>query len=133
MTERMSLGDFRALQARSPKVGKYNNRRTLVDGWYFDSKGEAARYIELKQLRQAGEVKWFICQVPFRLPGKIVYLADFLVVWRWGLEERGRWGVEQHVTVEDYKGVMTRSALNKIKQVEEIYGIKVNIITRSAK
>ena len=82
---------------------------------------ERDRYLELQRLRLAGAVAWFICQPPFRLPGKITYRADFLVVWRDFLPR---------VTVEDCKGVVTQVSLNKIKQVRELYGVEVKIITR---
>ena len=122
MSARWTLADVKALQSRGQvksSSNKYNAKRTQVDGWWFDSKLEAARYDELKTLRRAGELLWFLCQVPFRLPGGIIYRADFLNVWR------------ERVTVEDCKGAMTRTSLNKIKQVEEIYGIKIELITRS--
>ena len=104
-------------------VRKYRNIRVEVDGRKFDSKLEAKRYEELKQLGQLGQVAWFTTQVPFRLPGGIIYRADFLVVWG---PNPGAGGV----TVEDCKGARTRVSINKIKQVEEIYGFKVEIITR---
>lgn len=36
---------------------KYNAKKTLVDGITFDSKKEAARYIELKLLEKRGHIK----------------------------------------------------------------------------
>jgi Protein of unknown function (DUF1064) len=120
VSERMSVGELRELQAAfAAKVPKYRNKRVVLDGWQFDSKLEASRYEGLKALRSAGAVAWFLCQVPFRLPGGIIYRADFLVVWK-GLG----------LTVEDCKGARTRVSINKIKQVEEIYGIKITMITR---
>jgi hypothetical protein len=95
-----------------------------VDGFWFDSKLEAAYYDSLKLQRKAGAIRWFIMQVPFRLPGGIIYRADFLIVWN--DETTGG----EYVTVADCKGAMTRTSLNKLKQVGELYGIKVKIITR---
>ncbi len=132
MTDRLSLADWKAQQAAAhgfKRGNKYKNHRVFVDGFWFDSKLEAARYDELKLLRKSGEIAWFICQAPFRLPGGIIYRADFLVVWM-DDSEFGR-PPEFSVSVEDCKGARTRTSINKIKQVEAIYGIKVSVITRS--
>lgn len=127
MSTRWTLADVNALQnkTRAIKAGsRYNNKRTQVDGWWFDSQLEADRYKELKLLRAASTVSLFLCQVPFRLPGGITYRADFAVMWM------DSCGWIDHVGFEDCKGVMTRVSQNKIKQVEEIYGIKISILTR---
>lgn len=117
----MSVSEYRALTTKGK--AKYRNTPCLADGMRFDSKLERDRYLELKWLKSTGAVWWFIRQVPFHLPGGIVYRADFLVVWK---------RVNAHVTVEDVKGVMTRVSANKIRQVEEIYGIQVEIIRKVA-
>ncbi len=38
-------------------MSKYNARRTEVDGIAFDSKAEAARYVELRLLERAGAIR----------------------------------------------------------------------------
>lgn len=98
---------------------KYRNVPTVVDGMRFDSKIEARRYEKLKLLRGMGEVQWFTRQVPFHLPGGVRYVADFLVVWRDG-----------SVGVEDCKGMDTPMSKLKRKQVLELYGVEVRILTR---
>jgi Protein of unknown function (DUF1064) len=123
VTERMSVENFRAIHGKQ-KVSKYGNKRVEVDGWKFDSKLEANRYEELKLARRMGFVEWFICQVPFRLPGGIIYRADFLVVWS------AKSNIGHCLTVEDCKGADTRVSINKRRQVEAIYGIKVTLIRR---
>lgn len=125
---RLTVAEFRDIQGKQ-KANKYGNKRVVIDGWPFDSKLEAQRYEELKTLKAAGEIAWFICQVPFRLPGGIVYRADFLRVNSPAYVAIGGPAVE----VEDTKGAMTRVSLNKIKQVEELYGLKVTLIRRSRK
>lgn len=119
MTERMSIEEFRALMD-SQRRSKYQNRRTKVDGITFDSKAEADRYIELKTLQAAGQVRWFIRQPRFLLQegfekdcqtfSPIEYVADFLVCWRDG-----------SITVEDVKGVRTRTYRDKRKMFEKRY------------
>lgn len=93
---------------------KYNAKRTVVDGISFPSKAEAARYIELKQLRDAGEIAWFVRQPMFDLPGGVKYYADFLIVW-----------ADKTVTVEDVKGFKTAVYKIKKKQVEALYGVAI--------
>src|SRR3990167_2192701 len=47
--------------------GKYNARKTTVDGIRFDSKKEAVRYCELKLLEKAGEIESLELQPKFAL------------------------------------------------------------------
>ena len=46
---------------------KFNNIKTRIDGYTFDSKVEASRYVELKQMQQAGLIKDLILQKSFEL------------------------------------------------------------------
>lgn len=116
----MSVAEFKA---RGAKKNKYSAQAVVVDGHRFDSKLEGLRYLYWSNLWRAGAITWFTRQVPFYLPGGIVYRADFLVVH---LDKPGHLAFH----VEDCKGAMTRVSINKIKQVEEIYGFKVQIITK---
>lgn len=113
--------DFRNQKAPEKAAApKYGNVPTKVDGKRFDSKLEARRYQALTLLWKAGEILWFLRQVPFDLPGGRKYRADFLVVWK-----------GQRVTVEDCKGMDTAMSKLKRDQVEEIYGITIELV-RSA-
>ena len=66
---------------------KYGNTKTCFDGIVFDSKAEVERYMELRLLERAGEIKDLQRQTPFLLQpsfkkhGKtyreIKYIADF--------------------------------------------------------
>lgn len=87
----------------SLKVNKYHNCKTTVDGITFDSKAEARRYIELKNEKAAGNIRWFSRQPSFLLPGDIRYRPDFIVC-----DCNGRFWVE------DVKGMKT--AAFKLKQ-----------------
>lgn len=79
---------------------KFGNVKTVVDGLPFDSKKEAARWVELVALQRAGKINGLRRQVriPIRVNDVIVfrYVADFVYV------ERG-----QRV-VEDVKSSFTR-------------------------
>ena len=113
---RMSVEEFKKIAVK-PKKNKYGNKKVVIDGISFDSTKEGRYYETLKLLKKSGHIINFYMQVPFRLPGKITYWLDFLVIWKDG--------IIKHV---DCKGVSTRVFLNKKKQVEEIYNIKIEVI-----
>ena len=103
------------MKAKLPKRrSKYNAKKTQVDGITFDSKKEAARYVELKSLREAGAIRMFLRQVPFDLPGNVKYRMDFVIFWGDG-----------NVTFEDVKGRVTPMYTLKKKQVESLYPITI--------
>lgn len=119
---RLSEEEFRQLtgQKPEPKPSKYRNVRTVVDGISFDSRAEANRYCELKNLMKAGIVNLFIRQPRFLLQegyekdgewfGKLEYVADFLVCYHDGRAE-----------IEDVKGKKTRTYIDKRKLFERKY------------
>ncbi|MGH8073674.1 MAG: DUF1064 domain-containing protein [Lysobacter sp.] len=63
-----------------PKRSKYGAVVTHVDGIRFDSKREAKYYEQLKLRKAAGEVIYFLRQVPIHLPGGTKLVIDFLEV-----------------------------------------------------
>lgn len=117
-----NMAEFEALKNRNvkpgvrqiatPGNGKFNAVICEADGIKFRSKKERKRYLELMALKNAGEIKYFLMQVPFRLPGNTKYLLDFLVFWKDG-----------QVTHEDVKGMKTPMFIMKKKQVETLYPI----------
>jgi hypothetical protein len=56
---------------------KYGAVPTIVDGIRFDSKREARYYEQLKLRKAAGEVLYFLRQVPIHLPGGTRLVVDF--------------------------------------------------------
>ena len=103
---------------------KYGAVKTQVSGITFDSKREAARYIELLALLQAGDICDLRLQPSFEicpaivLDGKkqraLVYRADF--------------AYEDHLgnqVYEDVKGHRTREYVLKRRLVKHLYGIEV--------
>ena len=46
---------------------KYHSEKTIVDGIEFDSRLEAERYIQLKLLKQAGEINHLSLQEEFQI------------------------------------------------------------------
>lgn len=103
--------------AAGPKRSKYGAQRVIVDGYRFDSKREARRYEALKQLRAAGQVRWFALQPQFLLPAGVIYRADFIVAWADG-----------RVSVEDVKSGGTRTAVYRMKkkQAQACCGIEID-------
>ncbi|WP_258090801.1 DUF1064 domain-containing protein [Serratia liquefaciens] len=94
--------------------GKYGNKKTVVDGFTFDSKKEASYYGLLKVKQRAGDVVMILRQVPFHLPGGVKYVADFIVFYADGIVE-----------VIDVKGVRTAEYRIKKKLVEHHYPITI--------
>lgn len=88
-----------------------------ADGWTFHSKKEMRRYQDLKRLQLAGEVAFFLRQVPFHFIGGEVYRVDFVVYWADG-----------DISWEDVKGHRTKEYLKKKRRVEEQFPIRITEI-----
>jgi len=99
------------------KLSKYHSMITAVDDIKFHSAKEAKYYEDLKLLKKAGEVLYWIRQPMFDLGGGVTYKADFLVFWKDG-----------SYTVVDVKGYQTAESKRIIKIVEAIYPIKVILV-----
>lgn len=100
------------------RVGKYNNVKTEIDGFMFDSKKEANRYVELKGMVNRGEIRDLQRQVKYRLDVNGVkvcgYIADFVYKKKSGEE-----------IIEDVKGVRTDVYRLKKKLMYAIHGIEI--------
>lgn len=109
---------------------KYHNKKTVYDGIKFDSKKEATRYCELKQLERAGVIKElrlqprYILQEKYEINGRkeraITYIADF----EYYDNEK------QKIVVEDVKSPATKTQVYRIKKklFEKRYNIEVTEI-----
>lgn len=93
---------------------KFHAQPIECDGIKFASKAEARYYGQLKLRQRAGDVVFFLRQVPIHLPGNVRYVLDFLV-----FEASGE------VRCIDVKGHATPMYLLKKKQVESLYPIKI--------
>ncbi len=135
-----------AVKRAQPGAGanKYRAKPVVLDGIRFDSKLEARRYDELRLEQLAGKVLYFLRQVPFHLPGGVIYRADFLVVRpsRHTVsmvpsagEKRPQFdpGSPLLIDVEDCKGFQRQDSKNKIKQVRDLYGVEVVLVKRAAR
>ena len=111
----MNRQEFTAMVAKRrtldmPSPSKYKNVKTRVDGITFDSKAEANRYIELKHLRDAGEIAGFARQPSFMVSREVRYIPDFIV-----------WDKTCLHWVEDVKGHETEAFKIKAKLFREMY------------
>ena len=102
-----------------PGQSKYRNVRTEIGDVRFPSLGEAKLFIHLLAQKRAGEVLYFLRQVPFHLPGGVVYRLDFLVAYPDG-----------KLRFLDFKGAETPMFRLKKTQVEALYPINIECIRR---
>ena len=108
--------------AERPRT-KYRNKKTRVGSLVFDSKLEAARYVDLKKLEEGGVISGLQCQVPFKIEvnDQLIckYLADF--VYR---------DCDGKRVVEDAKGKKTPVYALKKKMMRAILGIEIQEFKR---
>lgn len=104
-----------------PVRRRFHNVPTEFDGYRFDSKAEAARYIELRALERDGDIRQLEIHPKFPLviheQDCGVYIADFCYLTAAG--ER---------VIEDVKSPATRKlAVYRLKkrQVWALYGIEI--------
>ena len=104
---------------KTKRPAKYRNVRTCVDGRWFDSKREAARYQELICLQRANKIEHLKLQTEFviEVNGHLVckYRSDF----DYFDCESGAW------VVEDVKGFRTKEYQLKKKLMLAVLGIVV--------
>lgn len=110
---------------------KYRNRKTTVDGITFDSNLEAKRYVELRLMERAHEIKDLRMQVKYELiPSQklnnrvveraVTYVADFVYVdLRSG-----------ETVVEDTKGMKTKDYILKRKMMLYFHRIRIKEINK---
>lgn len=101
------------------KKSKYGNKKTIVDGVVFSSKGEARRYLQLKMLEKSGHIKNLQMQIKYQITinGLKVcnYIADFVY-----------FSVADNITiVEDFKGMRTPVYKLKKKLMKSVLGIDI--------
>lgn len=111
--------------ANGKSASKYANTKTVIDGIIFDSKGEGDLYLHLGMLKRLGEVLYFLRQVPFHLPGGVVYRVDFAVVMK-----DKTLGIAGELRYLDFKGYETREFKNKKKMVEALYPVEIELVNK---
>lgn len=102
---------------RQQRRNKFGAVVTYVDGIRFDSKREAGVYEQLRLRQAAGEIRYFLRQVPLHLPGGTKLVVDFLVV-----ELDGR------IRYIDAKGRQTPVFRLKKREVEHHYPVEIELV-----
>jgi len=98
---------------------KFNAVRTKNDRGTFHSKLEERYDRHLQLLMKAGEVLFYLSQIPLRLPGGTKYIVDFLVFYADG-----------SVKFLDVKGIETNLFRLKKREIEAIYPIEIEIVKK---
>lgn len=110
---------------------KYHSKKAIIDGIKFDSKKEASRYIQLKELEEKGAISDLHRQVPFLLipaqfesDGKkkrkcveraVRYVADFAY----------HDNATDEDIVEDVKGMKTPEYVIKRKLMLYFFNVRI--------
>lgn len=107
-------------------MSKYNARKTVIDGYTFDSMKEGRRYVDLKLMQSAKKIRGLEIHPKYLLIdgfsiGKkrfkpVYYIRDFAYY------ENGRF------IVEDVKGVETDVFKLKAKLFRKKYGFEIKIV-----
>lgn len=106
-------------QSVKKKPHKYGAIACETDGINFPSKLERDYYLHLKMLVKTEQIRFFLRQVAFDLPGNIKYRCDFLIV-----------NLDGSFEFIDCKGIHTPLSRLKIKQVEALYPVKIKIVKK---
>lgn len=104
---------FALLTQKSART-KYRAQPVEVDGIRFHSKKEARYWQGLLLARRSGDLLFALRQVPFHLPGGVVYRVDFVEFWK-----------NSEVRFVDVKGYQTRESKTKIRLVEALYPVTI--------
>jgi hypothetical protein len=99
-------------EEKQVKKLKYRNQKVKLDGYLFDSKKEARRYIQLRALQTADEINDLKLQVPFKL-SVCTYYADFT------------YNSKDGFICEDVKGFRNRVYIMKKKLMLSELGIEI--------
>lgn len=106
-----------------PKPSKYRSKRCIIDNLEFASLKEGRRYVELKNMQQAGLIGGLCMQVPIDCivndTTVCQYLADF------SYHNRAPDGRLAEVVYEDVKGMRTDIYKLKRKLVAACTGIQI--------
>ena len=99
------------------RASKYGNQVVHVDGIRFDSKREARYYERLKLRVAAGELLYFLRQVPIHMPGGTRLVVDFQ-----------EFHADGSVHYVDAKGRETKEFKIKRREVQHHYPIRIELV-----
>lgn len=98
---------------------KFKAKAVEDAGHRFPSTLEWKYFKHLELLKKAGEVIFFLRQVPFHLPGGVKYVVDYQIFNRDG-----------SIQFVDVKGVETSEFILKKKMVEDLYPVTIDIVKK---
>lgn len=98
---------------------KFKSKPVYDDGQHFPSTLEWSYYKHLKMLICAGEVIFFLRQVPFHLPGGVKYVVDYQI-----------FNTDGSVRFVDVKGMETSEFKLKVKIVQNLYPVEIEIVKK---
>lgn len=116
---------------KEPKRNKYGAVRTEVEGIWFDSKGEADRWVELKRLRALAQIRNLERQIAYPLKIGDVKLGEYRADFVYERFEPAQ--AEWIKVVEDFKGLRTGLYIWKAKHLKAQYGITILETTKPRK
>lgn len=117
--QRCRLADLLSGKAAAPASSKhkYSAQTVVIDGIRFASRKEGRYYQDLELRKKAGEVLYYLRQVPFHLPGGVTYRVDFQ-----------EFHADGSVHYVDVKGMQTKEFVMKKKQVEALYPVTIEVV-----
>ncbi len=113
----ISVDDVKSLRAKKAQRHKFGAVSCEIDGKKFPSRLERRYYEQLLLRQKAGDVVFFLRQVPIDLPGSTKHVIDFQVFLSDG-----------SVEFVDTKGRDTPMGILKRKQVEALYPIEIKLV-----
>ncbi len=115
----MKISEYKTLN-KAEKRHKYGAQKIIVDGIQFDSKAEAARYVELSFMERAGEIFELTTQCPF------LYTDNGRKIFKWVADFRYFDG--RKYVMEDVKGAETAVFRLKRKLIESRFGFQIQVV-----
>lgn len=105
------------------KRSKYGNVPTTIDGFRFDSKKEAARYLVLKQMQGAGLISELIADK--RMLKFPIRVNDIPICWYVADFSYFRADSDKPRVIEDVKGCKTAVYRLKKALMKAVHGIEI--------
>jgi hypothetical protein len=97
-------------------------RTTASSGRSYASKLEAAYASRLELAKASGSLIFYLEQVPFRLPGGVIYRLDFMEFWENG-----------DIILTEVKGMETPEWKLKHKLFLDTYPLTINVVKKVPK
>ncbi len=113
----MMLKKGQQVTAPPAKPSKYHAVMEECQGIKFQSKKEAAFYRQVCCRVHAGEIRFFLMQVPFRLSGGYKHLLDFMLI-----------KTDGSIEYVEVKGRDLPMGKMKRKMVEAEYKIRIEVV-----